>query len=504
MTNIKKLTLQEIKEELDKNGYTMLDEKEYKNSRTPFSIIDLKGYKYSVKFSSFINGKKNVYEFSPSNPYTIDNIKLFLKNNNYKNKLLSLDYKNNKTKMIFSCEVCGNPYEVCFANFRNNNIVRCKECSDSNNYTKTLTEVECILKSYNLSFIDKSEYSNSKVKVALVDTEGYKFLNNICGVQDSKNMEKFSSYNPYTIDNIKLWLLLNEFKNKLLSTEYLESSTQLIFTCEDCGSEYKTTFLEFKNKSRTKCKKCSGGYKRDKKDLEEAILILGNYNFTIIDKMEFINSKTKINIIDEYGYKYYISLSDIILYEKENGKINKFSKFNPHTIFNINLYLKLNNYKNKLLSTEYISCETPLVFSCEDCGKSFKVSFNHLRTANQVRCKICSKAESRLEMLTNQYLLNKNIEYCRQFKIDDCKDVLPLPFDFCILNNNNIEYLIECDGRQHYEVIDFFNGEEGFEYTKYHDEIKNKYCEDNNIKLIRLPYWEFNNNNYIEILNNKL
>ena len=29
-----------------------------------------------------------------------------------------------------------------------------------------------------------------------------------------------------------------------------------------------------------------------------------------------------------------------------------------------------------------------------------------------------------------------------------------------------------------------------FEKTKMHDNIKNKYCHDNNIKLIRIPYWK--------------
>ena len=28
---------------------------------------------------------------------------------------------------------------------------------------------------------------------------------------------------------------------------------------------------------------------------------------------------------------------------------------------------------------------------------------------------------------------------------------------------------------------------------KHIDTIKTKYCEDNNIKLIRIPYWEFDN-----------
>ena len=37
---------------------------------------------------------------------------------------------------------------------------------------------------------------------------------------------------------------------------------------------------------------------------------------------------------------------------------------------------------------------------------------------------------------------------------------------------------------------------------KYLDDIKTKYCKDNNIELIRIPYWE--KDNIEEILNHKL
>jgi hypothetical protein len=36
-------------------------------------------------------------------------------------------------------------------------------------------------------------------------------------------------------------------------------------------------------------------------------------------------------------------------------------------------------------------------------------------------------------------------------------------------------------------------GIKGFEQVKYLDEIKNKYCLDNNINILRIPYTKFNN-----------
>lgn len=52
---------------------------------------------------------------------------------------------------------------------------------------------------------------------------------------------------------------------------------------------------------------------------------------------------------------------------------------------------------------------------------------------------------------------------------------------------------IEYDGEQHYKLNEYFGGQKYFDILKRHDEIKNEYCKENNIKLLRIPYWEFNN-----------
>lgn len=90
----------------------------------------------------------------------------------------------------------------------------------------------------------------------------------------------------------------------------------MLFTCEECGQPYNVTLLDLRNKKRKKCKQCSGGAKREKLTLENAIFILKENGFTIINKKEFINAKSKINIMDLEGYKYLINISDFILYKR--------------------------------------------------------------------------------------------------------------------------------------------------------------------------------------------
>lgn len=47
---------------------------------------------------------------------------------------------------------------------------------------------------------------------------------------------------------------------------------------------------------------------------------------------------------------------------------------------------------------------------------------------------------------------------------------------------------IEYQGQQHYEAVEIFSGEEGFEQRKLLDARKKHLCEKNNIKLIEWPF----------------
>lgn len=113
------------------------------------------------------------------------------------------------------------------------------------------------------------------------------------------------------------------------------------------------------------------------------------------------------------------------------------------------------------------------------------------RTLLGYGCPICnfSKGEKRIEHFLN---LNKQ-NYKYQYEFLDLKGINGgfLRFDFAVFNNNNsILTLIEYDGEFHFGEI--YKGD-GYERTKIHDQRKNEYCKLNNIPLLRIPYWEFDN-----------
>ena len=97
------------------------------------------------------------------------------------------------------------------------------------------------------------------------------------------------------------------------------------------------------------------------------------------------------------------------------------------------------------------------------------------------------------------FLTKAQILYEEQKKFKDCININPLPFDFYIQNYNSC---IEYDGIHHFEPIEYFGGLERHLYTKNNDNIKNQYCIDNSIRLIRIPYFKIDEIN--EILEKKI
>ena len=54
-----------------------------------------------------------------------------------------------------------------------------------------------------------------------------------------------------------------------------------------------------------------------------------------------------------------------------------------------------------------------------------------------------------------------------------------------VIDVKDVKCAIEVDGIQHRQPVSVFGGEEEFEQTVKRDNVKNQYCNDNNIPLYR-------------------
>ena len=178
--------------------------------------------------------------------------------------------------------------------------------------------------------------------------------------------------------------------------------------------------------------------------------------------------------------------------------------------YNCNKQVKLIQYKGlgpikdhtnerfgSLVVLELTDKRTPsgkAIWKCQcDCGNICYIDSNSLVSHNTTSCGCQKKSVG--EEIIMKILKQNNIKYQRQYSFDDC--ISPknskLLFDFAIFdNNNNLKYIIEYDGIQHFKSIDYFGGEQEFNYRKLCDNIKNDYCNQHNISIIRIPYTERN------------
>lgn len=133
----------------------------------------------------------------------------------------------------------------------------------------------------------------------------------------------------------------------------------------------------------------------------------------------------------------------------------------------------------------YVKCKC-------DCGNIVNVRVEHLKGQSHsktISCGCTSKSSGEIKI--TQLLEQANIEFQEQYRFKDFN--LSAPFDFAIFQNNKLLGIIEYDGEQHFIPIDIWGGEEGLKLQQERDERKNKWCKENNIKLIRIPYTEYNN-----------
>lgn len=101
--------------------------------------------------------------------------------------------------------------------------------------------------------------------------------------------------------------------------------------------------------------------------------------------------------------------------------------------------------------------------------------------------------QSRGELKISEILDNYDVIYKREYSFKELisQNNRPLRFDFVIFTDNgDIDFIIEYQGKQHFEPCGAFGGKRGFYQQVYNDNKKRRFCALNNIRLIEIPYTE--------------
>jgi len=405
-------------------------------------------------------------------------IKRFKKIHNNKYDYSKTIYTKASEKVKIICYEHGDFYQVAERHWKGRG---CPKCAGN----KKLTTEEIIEK---FNTIHKYKYDYSKVKYINRNTK----VEIICPVHGSffqtpgnhlsrQNCPKCSKpekvkKNKYT--NQTIIEKFNSVHNKYnySKVDYTNLATPVEIICPIHGSFFQRPDVHQRGFG---CPECSGCVKNNQEEIIEKFNTIHKYKYDY-SKVKYINRNTKVEIICPVHGSFFQTPGNHFDYGclKCSGK----NSLTREEFFKLSKKKHINFDYSKV---KYINRNTKVEIICPVHGSFFQTPDNHLKSV--FCCPECSLEHSRSygEILVKKYLDNNNISYKEQYSFKNCRDKNRLTFDFYL---PDYDVLIEYDGEQHFQKIDFFGGEEKFKKQQKRDQIKNNYCKTNNIDIIRIPY----------------
>ena len=468
-----------VKQYVEDLGYELIS-KEYLNNAQKLILKDKDGYYYAIRWADILSGYKPRF-VCKSNPYSIDNIKLFFKINNSKLTLLSETFEGDEIDLKL-CDNEGYLYSSPWCNIKELKSIAL--VSKINNFSNENIQLFLDKRNIDLKLIDK--FKDSSIKLTFIDKYGYLYSISWSNLYAGKNPHFVDKNNPHSIHNIKIFLKMNNYDFTLLSEKFEGEDIPLILLDSE-GYYYSQTWRTLLKLTRQLFVSDSNIY-----STQNIILFLTKNNSKLKLISEYKNSKSKLVLKDDNGYLYTQLWSSLQYLQIPSLAY----KGNPYSIQNIKLWCKLNNKPYKLLSMKYIKNNKLLLWKCldNDCGEEFKMCWANISQGqNCSKCKL-SKGERRIR----NYLKQNSISHDKEYTFDDLVGLRGglLRFDvpiFYDVDKTKLKMLIEFDGEQHDKWVKGWMTKKQFRVLQVHDKLKDKYCENNNIRLLRIKWCDFDN-----------
>ena len=198
------------------------------------------------------------------------------------------------------------------------------------------------------------------------------------------------------------------------------------------------------------------------------------------------HDKVKLRCIHD-GYEWYAEPSKLLRGNKTGCPL-----CGGHLKVTYDAFQKRVKSKNPaiIFTSDFKSIKEPIECSCSVCNHQWKTNAGVLLYGNAF-CPNCKGKRSKGEAAIFEYLRSRNIYFEEQKTFDGCADKHKLPFDFYIPSLNTC---VEFDGPQHFQETPHFchqidrDPKDQLEYVQMHDEMKNQYCDNAGINLIRIKY----------------
>ena len=163
-----------------------------------------------------------------------------------------------------------------------------------------------------------------------------------------------------------------------------------------------------------------------------------------------------------------------------SNKTSEFLKFSSDQFEK----LASKTHKNKYTySGDYITNQSIVTIICPNHGKFHQIASSHLFGNGCLQCGL-EQGESKTVTFIRNILDKMNILYSLEQTFNGLKYKKNLRCDIYI---PHINLVIEYDGEQHFKG--WSGNKNNLKISQHRDLIKDQYCLDNNINMIRIPYY---------------
>lgn len=293
---------------------------------------------------------------------------------------------------------------------------------------------------------------------------------------------------------------------KLLSDEYKNTSCKLKFLCA-CGNEFEATFEKFLRRNKRTCNVCSAKRISESKKptIEEIKKYIEENSDCKLLSNKYSDSHSKLLLQCGCGEEFLVPYKHF-----KNGNQRQCQKCGKQIRVNkrkldysiVKDFIEIHSNSGcKLLSESYKNHNSKIRIQCA-CGNEFETLFYIFKRYDVRSCAICrqkNSTRSKGELKIEEWLISNNIKFQKEYTFEELKNTKKLRFDFAILSSDGgVKMLIEFDGKQHFGMGNFTNDQEEmmlqYQETMYADMLKNEFCFDKGIPLLRIPF-----NKYLHI-----
>lgn len=391
-------------------------------------------------------------------------------------------YLNSKTKVMITCKNHGDFMQAPVSHMSGKGCLKCsgKEKSTTEEFISKSNAIHGGKYNY-----DKVEYFSNKAKVVIACLEHGDFeqtpnahLNGVgcpkCGGTSKSTTEEFITKSnavhggKYNYDNVV----------------YFNCNTNVVITCKKHGDFEQRPEIHLRGNG---CSKCSGTAKSTTEEfITKSKSIHGNqYNY---DKVVYFSGKSKVVIACNNHGDFKQRPTDHIRGQGCPKCACRAPITTEEFIFRSE---SIHGSKYNYDKVVYLVATEKVVITCKKHGDFEQLPHKHLKGYGCAKCQ-SSKGETAIRI----WLEKRNCKFKEQAKFQSCKNVNPLPFDFEVSTPERT--LIEFHGQQHYEPMSFSNSrkdtqeqmEANLARVQHNDAIKAKWCEDNNVPLLVIPYWD--------------